>query len=139
MRETLQDANNQKSIVALWILTAQKLGINPKVIPMDLVCKKVKGMLNGFELYLITFPPPLEILEAYFEALVFKVANLKTGKEKIEDVMIFTLEKSVHEDMFCGWVDLGEQHVNYGPLKNNERSGFIDGIKHVLDSKKLNV
>jgi hypothetical protein len=69
MRETLQDENYQESIVALWMLTAQKLGINPKEIPMNLVCEKVEGKLNGFELYLISFPSPLEILEVYFEAL----------------------------------------------------------------------
>ena len=53
--------------------------------------------------------------------------------------MIFTLEKSAHEVMFCGWVDLGKQHVNYGPLKNNEKSSFIDGINQVLGSKKYNL
>lgn len=136
MRETLRDEKYQESVVALWILTAQKLGLDPKEIPMNLVCEKVKGKLNEFELYLISFPPPLEILEVYFEALLFKVANLKNGEEKIEDVMIFTLERSVREDMFCGWVDLGKQHVNYGPIKNHEKSSFVDRINQVLSSKK---
>jgi len=136
MRETLKGVNCQESILALWILTAQKLGLNPKEIPMNLVCEKIKVKLNGFELYLISFPSPLEILEVYFEALLFKVAYPKTEKEKIEDVRIFTLERSVHEDMFCGWIGLGQQHINYGPIKNNEKSSFIDRINQVVSSKK---
>jgi len=136
MYETLMDENRQESILALWVMTARKLGLNPEEIPMTLVCEKVKDKLDEIELFLISFPPPLEFLEVYFEAIMFKVINLKQGVLEIGDVMIFTLEKSTFEDMCCGWSNSGKQHVNFGPIKNHQKPDFIDRIKQIIISKQ---
>jgi len=92
------------------------------------------------EAFVIHFPKPERITEAFFTALVFPKTNGKAAADA-KTVRYFTCElglghsRELDAAIFCEWTVDG-RHVNYGAMKNNTAETFVEAINAFMHGNK---
>ncbi len=100
----------------------------------------------GLEGFLITFPEPKAVPEAFLSALVFRKAA-PSGQKAVVSARYFTLElghglgadSEARLYFFCEWTKGG--HINYGQLASPDEREFLVAVRlvHCRDMESAEV